>query len=233
MSFINSGLCGSANIRCLITIFIAAFLGVFSVGAEAQQDTVPVMPDLGPSPLLTLSASEVAILILSVNEHEYSSKEYAMYSLYAITHDVDGKFLVRATDEDVNDLLKEMSMTAAHKVEFRNAIASWRSDPQQAVRIMAATKRKIEQQEALEILAIADYYNQVCAICLLCVAIAALMIGGIVYLESRKEKKRRSSADYCENFVFFILFFLIIFLVLAFCIRVLFKIYYGAKYSFF
>jgi hypothetical protein len=155
MSFMNSGLCGSANISCIITVFIAAFLGVFLVVAEAQQDTMPAMPNLNLSPLLALSALDVSLLISSVNEHQHSIGVYASYSVYAITHDVDGKFLARATDEDVNDLFKEMSMTAAHKVELRNAIARWRSDPQDAVRISESARKAAAiaaaaEQEALD-----------------------------------------------------------------------------------
>lgn len=65
----------------------------------------------------------VVVFILSVNEQHHSSRESTLYSLYTMTHDVDGKFLARATDEDVNDLLKDMPMIAAHKVELMNTIS--------------------------------------------------------------------------------------------------------------
>jgi hypothetical protein len=36
-----------------------------------------------------------------------------------------------ANDEDLMDLFKEMQVSAAHRVEFKVAVAAWRADPQE------------------------------------------------------------------------------------------------------
>jgi hypothetical protein len=211
------------------------------VGAEAQQDTVPAMNGLNPSPLLALSAPDVAILIRSVNEHPYSSREYTLYSLYAITHDVDGKFLVKATDEDINDLLKEMSMTAAHKVELRNAISSWRSDPQQTTRILenarnaaaaaaAAEKLKTEREAALQSEQDAlDFIENAKRCRNVVLMLSGFLATGLGFMCIDPEKDQRNRPP----FWFFLGFWLIGTFVCDIFVRVLFKIVLGEKFSFF
>ena len=39
--------------------------------------------------------------------------------------------MAMANDEDLMDLFKEMQVSAAHRVEFKVAVAGWRADPQE------------------------------------------------------------------------------------------------------
>ncbi len=165
-----------------------------------------------------------------------------MYSLYAITHDVDGKFLVKATDEDINDLLKEMSMTAAHKVELRNAISSWRSDPQQTTRILenarnaaaaaaAAEKLKTEREAALQseqdALDVILHAKECRNLVLILSGFFTIWLVNMYFENQSNRPENRPSFWFCAGF------WLIATFVCDICVRVLMKIVHGEKFSFF
>jgi hypothetical protein len=158
-----------------------------------------------------------------------------MYSLYAITHDVDGKFLDRATDEDISDLLKEMSMTAAHKVELRNAIASWRSDPQQTMRILenarnaaAAAKLETEREAALKSEQDALDVIENAKGCHNCVIMFSCALGIFMFCAFKDCGKGNKDFPLVLGGLFFVGAFLI-----EIFFRVLGKIAYGEKFIFF
>ncbi len=47
----------------------------------------------------------------------------------------------KATDEELNEVFKEMRVSAPHKVELREAVAAWRADPQRVLFPPCAAQR--------------------------------------------------------------------------------------------
>ncbi len=56
---------------------------------------------------------------------------FSKYAAAVVEHDVTGTFLAEATEEELNDMFKEMQVSLAHKVELRAAVAGWKANPQQ------------------------------------------------------------------------------------------------------
>jgi HEPN domain-containing protein len=54
-----------------------------------------------------------------------------MYAQQALRLKIKGVFIAKATDDELSEMLKEMCVSLAHKVELREAVAAWRADPQQ------------------------------------------------------------------------------------------------------
>jgi hypothetical protein len=95
----------------------------------------------GPSPLLILSAKQVALLVQSVKP------EFSKYAGAIAQHDCTGVFLAEATDEELSDMFKDMKVATAHRVDLRKAVAAWKADPQEALQAIKREKQKIKAEK--------------------------------------------------------------------------------------
>jgi hypothetical protein len=61
---------------------------------------------------------------------------FSKYAAAFVAQDVSGVFILKATDDELNALFDQMHVALPHKVELREAVGSWRANPEQ-VRLIA------------------------------------------------------------------------------------------------
>jgi hypothetical protein len=59
---------------------------------------------------------------------------FTKYAAAVVENDVSGVFILKATDDELSALFDQMHMAVVHKVELREAVGSWRANPEQARR---------------------------------------------------------------------------------------------------
>ena len=56
---------------------------------------------------------------------------FTKYAAAVVEHDVSGVFILKATDDELSALFDQMHVALPHKVELREAVRSWRANPEQ------------------------------------------------------------------------------------------------------
>lgn len=59
---------------------------------------------------------------------------FTKYAAAVVEHDVSGVFILKATDDELSALFDQMHVALPHKVELREAVRSWRANPEQVQR---------------------------------------------------------------------------------------------------
>ena len=59
---------------------------------------------------------------------------FTKYAAAVVENDVSGVFILKATDDELSALFDQMHVALVHKVELREAVGSWRANPEQVRR---------------------------------------------------------------------------------------------------